>query len=129
MATRFTRSPSGSIGILIPFAPASDCLTGRSRASKLKVKRAVSYVSDFESAVAREAKRRGVLGVVCDHIHHAEIRKIDGILYANDGDWVESATALAEHADGTLEILYWRQALPVEPRATHSSTLPELEPA
>jgi UDP-2,3-diacylglucosamine pyrophosphatase LpxH len=86
---------------------------------KLKVKRAVSYVGDFESAVAREARKRGVHGVVCGHIHHAELRDIDGILYANDGDWVESLTALVEHADGHLEILDWsahalrgRQALP-----------------
>ena len=74
---------------------------------KLKVKRAVSYVSDFEVAVAREARRRGVDGVVCGHIHHAEIRTIDGILYCNDGDWVESLTALVEHADGQLEIVDW----------------------
>lgn len=74
---------------------------------KLKVKRAVSYVSDFEVAVAREARKRGVQGVVCGHIHHAEMRDIDGILYCNDGDWVESLTALVEHADGTLEILDW----------------------
>ena len=74
---------------------------------KLKVKRAVSYVGDFEAAVAREARRRGVQGVVCGHIHHAELRQIDGILYANDGDWVESLTALAEHADGRLEIIEW----------------------
>jgi UDP-2,3-diacylglucosamine pyrophosphatase LpxH len=47
--------------------------------------------------------------VVCGHIHHAELRDIDGILYANDGDWVESLTALAEHADGRLEILDWSQ--------------------
>jgi UDP-2,3-diacylglucosamine pyrophosphatase LpxH len=72
---------------------------------KLKVKRAVSYVGDFEAALAREARRRGVHGVVCGHIHHAELREIDGILYANDGDWVESLTALAEHADGRLEII------------------------
>jgi UDP-2,3-diacylglucosamine pyrophosphatase LpxH len=72
---------------------------------KLKVKRAVSYVSDFEVAVAREARKRGVQGVVCGHIHHAEMRDIDGILYCNDGDWVESLTALVEHADGRLEIL------------------------
>jgi len=72
---------------------------------KLKVKRAVSYVSDFEHAVAREAHRRGVHGVVCGHIHHAEMREIEGILYCNDGDWVESLTALVEHADGTLEII------------------------
>lgn len=72
---------------------------------KLKVKRAVSYVSDFEHAVAREARKRGVHGVVCGHIHHAEIREIEGILYCNDGDWVESLTALVEHADGSLEII------------------------
>jgi UDP-2,3-diacylglucosamine pyrophosphatase LpxH len=76
---------------------------------KLKVKRAVSYVSDFEVAVAREARKRGVQGVVCGHIHHAELRTIDGVLYANDGDWVESLTALVEHADGRLEILDWTQ--------------------
>jgi UDP-2,3-diacylglucosamine pyrophosphatase LpxH len=74
---------------------------------KLKVKRAVSYVGDFEAAVAREARRRGAHGVVCGHIHHAELREIDGITYANDGDWVESLTALAEHADGRLEIIDW----------------------
>ena len=74
---------------------------------KLKVKRAVSYVGDFEAALAREARKRGVQGVVCGHIHHAELRMIDGVLYANDGDWVESLTALAEHADGRLEIIDW----------------------
>jgi len=76
---------------------------------KLKVKRAVSYVGDFETAVAREARKRGVQGVVCGHIHHAELRDIDGILYANDGDWVESLTALVEHADGHLEIIDWTE--------------------
>ncbi|MFT3820912.1 MAG: UDP-2,3-diacylglucosamine diphosphatase [Rubrivivax sp.] len=76
-----------------------------SRCLKLKVKRAVSYVSDFEQAVAREARRRGADGVVCGHIHHAEMRTIDGVLYCNDGDWVESLTALVEHFDGRLEIV------------------------
>lgn len=74
---------------------------------KLKVKRAVNYVNDFESALAREARRLGVDGVVCGHIHHAELRVIDGVLYANDGDWVESLTALVEHTDGRLEIVDW----------------------
>jgi UDP-2,3-diacylglucosamine pyrophosphatase LpxH len=78
---------------------------------KLKVKRAVSYVGDFEAAVAREARKRGVQGVVCGHIHHAELREIDGIVYANDGDWVESLTALVEHADGRLEIIDWSQCM------------------
>ena len=80
-----------------------------SRYLKLKVKRAVSYVSDFEVAVAREARKRGVQGVVCGHIHHAELREIDGVLYANDGDWVESLSALVEHADGRLEVIDWSQ--------------------
>jgi UDP-2,3-diacylglucosamine pyrophosphatase LpxH len=74
---------------------------------KQRVKRAVSYVSDFETALAREAHLRGLDGVVCGHIHHAEMREIDGILYANDGDWVESLTALCEHPDGRLEIIDW----------------------
>jgi UDP-2,3-diacylglucosamine pyrophosphatase LpxH len=98
-----------------------------SRYLKLKVKRAVSYVSDFETAVAREARKRGADGVVCGHIHHAEMRMIEGVLYCNDGDWVESLTALVEHADGRLEILdrSVANAAPVaEPVA-----LPRLEPA
>ena len=80
-----------------------------SRYLKGKVKRAVSYIGDFETAVSREARRRGVDGVVCGHIHHAELRDIGGILYANDGDWVESLTALVEHTDGRLEIVEWSQ--------------------
>ena len=87
---------------------------------KLKVKRAVSYVGDFEAALAREARKRGAHGVVCGHIHHAELREIDGILYANDGDWVESLTALAEHADGQLEIIdgsFYARALQPKPGA------------
>ncbi|MCA6216084.1 UDP-2,3-diacylglucosamine diphosphatase [Ideonella sp. B7] len=74
---------------------------------KLKVKRAVSFIGDYEAAVAREARKREVQGVVCGHIHHAELREIDGLLYANDGDWVESLTALVEHLDGRLALLDW----------------------
>ena len=81
---------------------------------KGKVKSAVSYVTDFEDAVASEARRRGVDGVVCGHIHKAEIRTIDGILYCNDGDWVESCTALVEHWDGRLEIVDWGVASGVD---------------
>lgn len=77
---------------------------------KHKVKNAVEYISNYESAIAEEARRRGVDGVVCGHIHHAEIRRIDGVLYCNDGDWVESCTALVEHHDGRLEILRWAEA-------------------
>ena len=74
---------------------------------KQKVKKALNYVTDFEVAVAREARNRGHDGVVCGHIHRAEMRTIHGILYCNDGDWVESQTALVEHMDGRLELIHW----------------------
>lgn len=74
---------------------------------KQKVKKALNYVTDFEVAVAREARNLGHDGVVCGHIHRAEMRTIDGILYCNDGDWVESQTALVEHLDGRLELIHW----------------------
>ena len=74
---------------------------------KHKVKSALNYVTDFEKAVAHEARQRGHDGVVCGHIHRAEMRTIDGTLYCNDGDWVESRTALVEHMDGQLELVYW----------------------
>jgi UDP-2,3-diacylglucosamine pyrophosphatase LpxH len=74
---------------------------------KHKVKNAVEYISRFEEIVAHEAQLRGVDGVVCGHIHHAEIRRIGDVLYLNDGDWVESCTALAEDAHGNMEILRW----------------------
>ena len=67
---------------------------------KHRVKNAVSYMTDFEEALAHEARRRGFDGVVCGHIHKAEIRDIGGILYCNDGDWVESLTALVELESG-----------------------------
>ena len=54
-----------------------------------------------------QTKPKGCDGVVCGHIHKAAMRDIDGILYANDGDWVESLSALVEHDDGRLEIIYW----------------------
>lgn len=73
---------------------------------KHKVKKALNYVTDFEVAVANEARKRGHQGVVCGHIHRAEMRDINGILYCNDGDWVESRTALVEHHDGRLELLH-----------------------
>jgi UDP-2,3-diacylglucosamine pyrophosphatase LpxH len=74
---------------------------------KHKVKNAVQYISNYETAIVAHARRRGVDGVICGHIHTAELREIDGITYANDGDWVESCTALVEHFDGRLEILRW----------------------
>ena len=74
---------------------------------KLKVKNAVNFISCFEEVVAADAAHKNVDGVVCGHIHHAEIRDINGLTYCNDGDWVESCTALVEHMDGKLEIMHW----------------------
>jgi UDP-2,3-diacylglucosamine pyrophosphatase LpxH len=75
---------------------------------KHRVKNAVSYINHFEDALAHEARRRGFDGIVCGHIHKAEIRDIGGILYCNDGDWVESLTALVELESGELKIIDWK---------------------
>lgn len=79
---------------------------------KHKVKKAVSYISEFESAVAWDCRRNGYDGVVCGHIHHAEIRDMGGVTYYNCGDWVESCTALVEHHDGRMELRHWTGAEP-----------------
>ena len=78
---------------------------------KHKVKNAVSFITAFEKVMTDEARRRNCDGVICGHIHKAEIRTIDGLVYCNDGDWVESLTALAETADGTLELIHWPHCL------------------
>jgi UDP-2,3-diacylglucosamine pyrophosphatase LpxH len=75
--------------------------------AKRQVKEAVKAIDRFETALAGEARRRGFDGVVCGHIHHAEMREVQGVLYLNDGDWVESCTALVEHHDGRLELIDW----------------------
>ena len=75
--------------------------------AKRKVKNAVNYIGDFETLLAGEARRAGTDGVICGHIHHAVIRDMEGTIYMNCGDWVESCTALAEKADGSFAILRW----------------------
>ena len=82
---------------------------------KHQVKNAVSYIADFEMIMAREARLRGCQGVVCGHIHKAEIRMIDNLLYCNDGDWVESLTALVETHEGELKIVHWPRILDDKP--------------
>lgn len=74
---------------------------------KRRVKNAVAYVGRFEDAVAQVAIKRGFDGVVCGHIHCAEIRQIGEITYYNDGDWVESCTALVEDGHGAMRIIDW----------------------
>lgn len=75
--------------------------------AKLKVKNAVNYISRFEETLAMEAQRHGVDGVICGHIHCAAMHDFDGFTYINTGDWVESCSAVVEHADGRMEIIRW----------------------
>lgn len=75
--------------------------------AKLKVKNAVNFIGSFERELAGEAKRRGADGVICGHIHHPVIRELDGMIYVNTGDFVESCSYVVEHEDGRLEVLYW----------------------
>jgi len=96
---------------------------------KHKVKNAVSYISDFEHALTHEAKRRGLDGVICGHIHKAEIRQIDGLTYCNDGDWVESLTALAETHTGELKIIEWNRMLGDPDEGAAPATVPAPLPA
>jgi UDP-2,3-diacylglucosamine pyrophosphatase LpxH len=102
---------------------------------KHKVKNAAQYISRFEEIVAHEAQLRGVDGVVCGHIHHAEIRMIGDVLYLNDGDWVESCSALVEDARGNMEILRWASPpqrhgldVPAKMAGTRASTTPQATP-
>ncbi|MCY7271536.1 MAG: UDP-2,3-diacylglucosamine diphosphatase, partial [Sphingomonas bacterium] len=82
-----------------------------SKHAKHKVKDAVAFISHFEETVAHAAVMKRMDGVVCGHIHSADQREIDGIQYYNDGDWVESCTALVEHQDGRMEILHWAEEI------------------
>ena len=69
------------------------------------MKNAVTYIGEFEKALAAEAQRYHVAGVICGHIHHAAIHDDFGVRYLNCGDWVESCTAIVEHRDGRFEII------------------------
>ena len=75
--------------------------------AKNKVKKAVSFIFDFEDAVAHAAAQRGVDGVVCGHIHSAADRRIGNVRYLNCGDWVDTCSAVVEHFDGRIEVVHW----------------------
>ncbi len=87
-----------------------------SKHAKAKVKNAVAFISHFEEVVSHSAGVRGVDGVVCGHIHTAEMRDIAGVQYYNDGDWVEGCTALVEHFDGRMELLHWADVMAARDR-------------
>lgn len=75
--------------------------------AKRKVKTALQFIFDFEDSVMRHARERGLDGVICGHIHWAALKDLDGLVYANCGDWVDSCTAIVEHLDGRLELIDW----------------------
>jgi UDP-2,3-diacylglucosamine pyrophosphatase LpxH len=75
--------------------------------AKQQVKQAVNYISEYEAVLAEEARRGGYDGIICGHIHAANLREVEGLAYVNTGDWVESCTAVAERDDGTLELIDW----------------------
>jgi UDP-2,3-diacylglucosamine pyrophosphatase LpxH len=89
---------------------------------KHKVKKAVDFVFQFEKNVADYCRRKSFDGVICGHIHTAEIKMVEGIVYMNDGDWVESCTALVEHWDGRWEIVSWTEEIKDVDDDTNSST-------
>jgi UDP-2,3-diacylglucosamine pyrophosphatase LpxH len=75
---------------------------------KNTVKESVNFIGDYEETLTKYVKNKGLNGIICGHIHHANIRDIDGVTYMNCGDWVESCTALVENHDGTFEIINWK---------------------
>jgi UDP-2,3-diacylglucosamine pyrophosphatase LpxH len=77
--------------------------------AKYKVKSAVNFIGDFETNLTDYAKAKEADGIICGHIHHANMRDINGMHYINCGDWVESLTAVVEHMDGTWELIRWNK--------------------
>jgi UDP-2,3-diacylglucosamine pyrophosphatase LpxH len=96
--------------------------------AKLQVKHAVNFIGEFQRVVVEEARKAGADGVICGHIHHAVIEEMDGIRYINTGDWVESCTAVAEHEDGTFELITWRSIAGTEAVPLQLTHQPERAP-
>jgi len=92
---------------------------------KYRVKRAVSYVSGFEQAVSHHCRQRGYEGVVCGHIHHAEITDYGDIRYMNCGDWVESCTALVEDESGRFLLIHWADVMAAQANAATPLAAPQ----
>ena len=99
---------------------------------KRKVKKALEFMYGFEDAVMRSVRERGLDGIICGHIHWAAIKEVDGLTYANCGDWVDSCTAIVEHLDGRLELVDWNREIaapppPQAPRRLLEPLPPEVE--
>ena len=94
-----------------PYWSLSGCL-------KKRVKKAREHIARYETAVIDEAKRRGMDGVVCGHIHHPELYHKQGVLYCNDGDWVENCSTVVETHDGQFHLLYWTEQMELRKSTT-----------
>jgi UDP-2,3-diacylglucosamine pyrophosphatase LpxH len=88
---------------------------------KHKVKNAISFIAKYEDTLMAEARRQGCDGIICGHIHHAEIRMQDGLLYCNTGDWVDNCTVLAEQESGSLEIIRWAELRGPVPKSVEAA--------
>jgi UDP-2,3-diacylglucosamine pyrophosphatase LpxH len=75
---------------------------------KSRVKESVNFIGNYEETLCNYVRGKNLDGIICGHIHHANIRDIGGIRYMNCGDWVESCSALVENYDGTFEIVKWK---------------------
>mgnify|MGYP006280901937 FL=1 len=92
---------------------------------KYKVKNAVQFISDYEESIVATLNDEGLDGVICGHIHHAEMKDMNGFFYINTGDFVESCTAIVEHFDGELELIQWKP-LELGVSQTEEENLPEM---
>lgn len=69
-----------------------------SKKIKNAVKKAVTWIQNFEDTAATLAIEKGYDFVICGHIHQPTIQKVytikGEVTYLNSGDWVENCTAL-----------------------------------
>lgn len=96
--------------------------------AKSRIGKALAYIRRYEGLATQRARALGLDGQICGHIHFGAMREHDGVLYLNDGDWVEHCTALVEHADGTLELLHWSERRAALMRAAAGERAPQPQP-
>lgn len=91
---------------------------------KSHVGKALAYIRAYEERVAADACERGFDGHICGHIHFGHVRELDGVLYLNDGDWVEHCTALVEDHTGAMELIHWSEQSTALGRASRELVWP-----
>jgi UDP-2,3-diacylglucosamine pyrophosphatase LpxH len=91
---------------------------------KSHIGKALAYIRAYEQRVASDARERGFDGHICGHIHFGHLREIGGVLYLNDGDWVEHCTALIEDHTGAMELIHWSEQPAALGRASRELVLP-----